>query len=131
MGNSPEKIKNLSIHIENSAGTYKSFETEGDLLWERYPLKGVTYPVDYGYIDGYQGEDGAELDVFVGSGNLNGYMKVWRMDVPEETKFFKDLTLDELDKVLETFKSVLVSHKRIINPNLFFKEIEKFKIEKK
>jgi hypothetical protein len=125
-----EKIPELKIHIENPAGTYKSFQTEDDPVWEKYPLKGVTYPVDYGYIEGYQGEDEAELDVFIGSGDLNGYIKVSRMDVPEETKFFKNLTQEELDKVIETFKPVLINYQIIGYKDLFIREIEKFKINK-
>lgn len=104
-------MNNLNIKIENKAGTYKSFHTEGDPVWEKYPLKGVTYPVDYGYIEGYTGEDEAELDVFVGSGNLNGYIKVWRMDVPEETKIFVSLTQGELEAVIKEFQPVLLSHR--------------------
>ena len=55
-------MSNLNITIENKAGTYKSFYTEGDPVWDKYPLKGATYPVDYGCIEGYTGEDEAELD---------------------------------------------------------------------
>lgn len=103
-------MNNLNIKIENKAGTYKSFHTEGDPVWEKYPLKGVTYPVDYGYVEGYKGEDGADLDVFVGSGNLNGYIKVWRLDVPEETKIFLSLTQGELEAVIKEFQPILLSH---------------------
>lgn len=118
-----EIFNNFKIEIENPAGSHKSF---GDN--EEYPLKGVTYPVDYGFIEGFQGEDGAELDVFVGSGNLNGYFKVWRLDVPEETKFFKNLTQEELDKVLEAFKPVLVSHHIIDDEDKFLVELTKFRV---
>jgi hypothetical protein len=102
-------MDNLNITIENPKGTYKSFEIEGDPVWENYPLKGVTYPVDYGYIEGYIGEDGVELDVFVGTGNLYGYIKVTRMDVPEETKFFIRLTEQELKEVCKVFSPVLIT----------------------
>lgn len=118
-----EILNNLKIEVENPAGSYKSF---GDN--EEYPLKGVTYPVDYGFIEGLQGEDGDPLDVFVGSGNLNGYIKVWRLDVPEETKFFKNLTQEELEKVLEVFKPVLLSHETISDEEKFLVELAKFRV---
>lgn len=123
-----EKVNDLKIEIENPAGTYKSFQTEGDPVWERYPLKGVTYPVDYGYISGYKGEDGAELDIFVGSGDLNGFIKIWRLDVPEETKFFTNVTENELAQILEVFGPVLVAHKILINHHDFIEEIKKFEV---
>jgi len=91
--------------------------------------QGVTYPVDYGCIDGYKGEDEAELDIFVGSGHKNGYIKVWRLDVPEETKFFIKLTDEELNDVLQVFKPVLLKYE-ILDDKNFVSEIEKFKIHK-
>ncbi len=118
-----------NIHIENPAGTYKSFEDDSSPESQRYPLKGVTYPVDYGYADGHEGEDGAELDMFVDSGDLNGFIKVWRLDVPEETKFFTNVTQEELDKIIEAFKPVLISSKVISDQNEFTKEMEKFKVK--
>ena len=116
------------ITIENLKGSYKSFEIDNDPVWDSYPLKGVTYPVDYGCIAGYTGEDEDELDVFVGSGKQNGYIKVWRLDVPEETKFFIKLTYEELSDVLEVFKPVLLKHE-ILNDTRFISKIEKFKIK--
>lgn len=127
MENAPKHVGELMIHIENSAGTYKSFEIEGDPLWQDYPLKGVTYPVNYGYIEGYEGEDGAELDIFVGTGDINGFIKMSRKDVPVETKFFKNLTQEELKEVLEAFEPVLLSHHIIPDQESFLKEIETFK----
>jgi hypothetical protein len=43
------KILDLKIVIENLRGSYKKF---ADSL-EEYPILGVTFPVHYGYIDGY------------------------------------------------------------------------------
>ena len=117
------------IIIENPKGSYKSFETENDAVWNSYPLKGVTYPVDYGCIDGYKGEDEAELDIFVGSRKKNGYIKIWRLDVPEETKFFIKVTDEELANVLKVFKPVHLKHE-ILDDENFVSEIEKFKIHK-
>jgi hypothetical protein len=121
-----KNISNYNITIENPKGTYKSFGIEGDEVWKTYPLKGVTYPVDYGSIEGYQGEDGADLDVFVGTGDVSGYIVVWRLDVPTETKMFINLTLGELEAVKKEFDPVL--REAIILDNVAFAEkIVKFK----
>ena len=106
-------ITRNDIVIENPKGSYKSFEAEDASVSTDYPLKGVTYPVDYGYIEGHEGEDGAELDVFVGTGDLCGFMVVWRLDVPKETKMFINVTQDELDQILEAFKPVVLSHEAL------------------
>ncbi|MSR79055.1 MAG: hypothetical protein EXS59_02835 [Candidatus Taylorbacteria bacterium] len=110
----PEKVLNsetaenkLKIVIENPKGSYKSFEIENDPVWKDYPLAGVTYPVDYGYIKGYQSEDGQDLDVFKGSGDLNGYIKIWRCDVPIETKIAMNVTQKEWNEVIKTFVPVI------------------------
>ena len=105
----PRSVEYLNslIVIENPKGTYKSFEIEGDPLWEKYPLAGVTYPVDYGYIGGYESEDGHDLDVFKGSGDRHGFMKIWRYDVPIETKFAINVTQEEWQEILEIFKPVI------------------------
>ena len=106
----PEKessFEQLKIHIENPKGSYKSFGIENDPIWKDYPLSGVTYPVDYGYIEGYQSEDGQDLDVFRGSGHLNGYIKVWRCDVPIETKIAMNVTQEEWDEIIKTFEPVI------------------------
>lgn len=111
----PERsLRNVMDHkivIENPKGSYKSFEIENDPIWKEYPLAGVTYPVDYGYIDGYKSEDGHDLDVFVGSGTLNGYIKIWRYDVPIETKFALKVTQKEWNEIIETFSSVIREQK--------------------
>lgn len=121
----PEKELNyeqLKIHIENPKGTYKSFEIENDPIWKDYPLSGVTYPVDYGYIEGYQSEDGQDLDAFKGSGDLNGYIKVWRCDVPIETKIVMNVTQEEWDEIVETFSPV-IKEKTLFNSD---SDLEKF-----
>ena len=107
MSEKESDLEKLEIHIENPKGTYKSFEIENDPIWKDYPLSGVTYPVDYGYIEGYQSEDGQDLDVFRGSGDLNGYIKVWRCDVPIETKIVINVTQDEWDEIVKIFSPVI------------------------
>lgn len=49
-----------TFRLEKQAGEYKDFGITAD---NPYPLKGVTYPVNYGDIPGYIGEDDANLDV--------------------------------------------------------------------
>jgi hypothetical protein len=105
-----EKIKSPylpHVVIENPKGSYKSFEIEDDPVWKDYPLAGVTYPVDYGYVEGYKSEDNEDLDIFVGSGDQNGYIRIWRYDVPIETKFVRNVTEDEWNQILKVFSPVL------------------------
>ena len=116
----------FKVVIENPKGSYKSFETENDPTWSSYPLKGVTYPVDYGCIEGYVGEDGADLDIFVGTGNSQGYIRVWRLDVPTETKFFMQISDSELEDIKNVFAPVLREVKMLTDAD-FTKEMEKFK----
>jgi hypothetical protein len=113
----------VKIQIENKKGSYKSFGNNPN-----YPLKGVTYPVDYGYIEGYTGEDDDPLDVFIGNhnGKLFGYIEVWRLDVPKETKMFMHLTQEELDKILQIFKPVLLDHKILLKTE-FNEKLNAFK----
>ncbi len=107
------------IVIENPKGSYKSFEIENDPLWKDYPLRGVTYPVDYGYIGGYESEDGHDLDVFIGSGDLYGYIKIWRCDVPVETKIIMNVREEEWDEIIMIFSPVIREKK-------FLDTIDKF-----
>lgn len=97
-----------SFRLEKNAGEYKDFQLSDN---DPYPLKGVTYPIDYGDIPNYVGEDGADLDVFVGSGAINGFMRVNRPELPDgETKFLVNVTEDEAAAVFEAFEPVLVSN---------------------
>lgn len=117
------KDMHYKIQIENKKGSYKSFGNDPN-----YPLKGVTYPVDYGYIEGYTGEDDDPLDIFIGNGNgkLFGYVEVWRLDVPKETKMFIYVTKEELEKILNAFKPVLKSYK-ILMQDEFDAKLNDFK----
>ena len=112
------KLFDLKIVIENLRGSYKKF---ADTL-EEYSILGVTFPVHYGYIDGYIGEDTHDLDVFVGSGEIHGIMRVNRDDVVGgiETKIIIYVTEKEFDEIKETYKLVIneikkVSEEEIIN----------------
>lgn len=98
-----------TFHVEKYAGEYKDFGSNSD-----YPLRGVTYPVDYGYIEGFVGEDGANLDVFVGTeGTLYGYIKVMRPELKDgEHKFYLNVTDEEEHAILRQFAPVLLEHGR-------------------
>ena len=112
------KLFDLKIVIENLRGSYKKY---ADTL-EEYPILGVTFPVHYGYIDGYIGEDTHDLDVFVGSGDIHGIMRVNRDDVVGgvETKLIIYVTEKEFDEIKEIYTLVIneikkVSEEEIIN----------------
>src|ERR1700712_411215 len=94
--------------VEKHAGERKDFGLAAD---DPYPLKGITYPVDYGEIAGYVTEDGTQLDLFVGSAH-NGIMGYIIVERPEleggEHKFYMQLTKTEERAVLGVFRSVLL-----------------------
>lgn len=113
-----------TFQIEKHAGEYKDFGNNND-----YPLKGVTYPVDYGDIEGYIGEDGAQLDFFVGTdGDKHGFIKVFRPELPDgEHKFYVNLTDDEENAVINEFKSVITEQVRFNSIDDLVRDIQRFK----
>jgi len=121
----PEPLNTFVIDVPKD--TYYDFELEVN---STYPLKGVTYPVDYGNVPGYKAEDGHELDLFVGSdtnGKL-GYFLVERgYHIPNEHKFYVGLTDSDLDKILSELKPVLIENKEISTISDLLSAIEKFK----
>lgn len=123
----PSPLSNFVVDVPEN--TYYDFKLEPD---STYPLPGVTYPVDYGNIPGYIGEDTHELDLFVGN-DLNGkagYVVVQRGEViPDEHKFYAGLTEEEVSRVLEELQPVLIKHKRFDNLNELLEMIEQFKDE--
>lgn len=123
--NLPEPFRNFVC--EQQAGEYKDFHVAEN---DPYPIKGVTYPTEYGYIPGYLGEDGHDLDMFKGTGNLLGFLKVWRPDVEGEveTKILVDLTEDEEEAVFRAFAPVMRGHERFKDYAMLVSFIEKFKI---
>lgn len=112
--------------IENGRGSYKDFQlSPGDT----YPLAGITYPVDYGCLPGFTGEDGAELDFLVGSkidGKV-GYILIWRNDVPSEHKYYVAMTEEELGASLEIYKPVTLNHITLSGVPQLLVSIEHFK----
>ena len=109
MNNLPKPFD--TFRLEKRPGEYKDFQIADD---DPYPLKGVTFPVNYGDITGYTGEDKHPLDLFVGTGNLYGYIIMHRPDIEAETehKFYLNLTEEEETAVKKEFEPVLRGHKR-------------------
>jgi len=107
-------------------GEYKDFAVEDN---DPYPLKGVTYPTNYGDIPGYTGEDGHPLDLFIGTGDLLGYFLMYRPELQTgiEHKFYLNLTKEEEAAVLEEFKPVLRGHARFASIDALQQAIEPFK----
>lgn len=113
-----------TFRIEKRAGEYKDFATANT----DYPLKGVTYPVDYGDIEGYLGEDGANLDLFLGSGHLHGYFVVFRPELKNgEHKFYLNLTNEEEAAVLAQFAPVITEQNRFDTYEDLVKAVEPFR----
>lgn len=86
-------FQGLPIVVENKAGTYRTWQDQSG-------KSGKTKMVhDYGYIDGYHGVDGDEVDVYTGPNDKSEWVFiVHQMNSPE----FKDF--DE-DKVMLGFDS--------------------------
>jgi hypothetical protein len=91
--------------LEQPAGSVKRLELPN------YPLTEIKYPVDYGSLPEFIGEDDNDLDCFKGSlqGGNAGMLRVWRPDVTGnvETKFFIDCSLKEIAELLYVFHSVI------------------------
>jgi hypothetical protein len=110
------KLFDLTFVIENLRGSYKKF---ADTL-DEYPILGVTFPTHYGYIEGYTGEDAHDLDVFIGSGDLHGIMRVNRDDVEGgiETKFIIYVTEKEFEEIKETYALVINEMKQMTEESI-------------
>ena len=125
MNNLPKPFD--TFRLEKNPGEYKDFQIAKD---DPYPLKGVTFPTKYGDIAGYTGEDGHPLDLFVGTGDLCGFILMHRPDIEAEAtehKFYINLTEDEETAVLKEFEPVLRGHERLRSLNELQNAIERFK----
>jgi len=114
-----------AIFVEMQPGDYKDFGSASD-----YPLRGVAFVTQYGYLSGYKGEDDAELDFFVGSQlhGLCGSFVVFRPELANgEHKFYIAMSKDELRKTLEEYKPVVLAHKPLTNTDALLEEIKEFK----
>lgn len=114
--------------VDQPKGSYREFAPPGST----YPLKGVTYPTDYGYLPGYQGEDEAELDFFKGTGKQHGSFRVRRDDVPGgETKFMTDMTPKERTAVLRAYRPVLQGRAISLDEAGLWQAMQQFKLPEK
>src|SRR4051812_48262438 len=88
-----------SFQLDVPANRYYDFEVPAS---RNYPLRGVTYPVDYGHTPSHTAEDGHELDLFVGN-SANGLCGAIIVDrgesIPNEKKFYVALAAQELHKI--------------------------------
>jgi len=117
---SDEKI---NYSIEYKSGEIKTIDDDD------YPLKQIKYPVDYGIINGgYIAEDDDDLDIFVGSGDLFGYITVYRPDCVgfKETKMIYKVTKIEYNRIKKEFSKVLLDEKKLTEDK-FYKFIKKYK----
>ncbi|MES3004481.1 MAG: hypothetical protein V4690_00030 [Patescibacteria group bacterium] len=115
----------LKIVIENPKGTYKKFADSLD----EYPILGVTFPTHYGYIDGYASEDGHDLDLFIGSGDVHGIMRVNREEEGKhyiETKILLYVTESEYLEIEKEYKLVIAAMRKV-NENEVTEIISGFK----
>ncbi len=102
------KLTDLRFTIENPSGSYKKFADSLD----EYPILGVTYPTHYGYIEGFTGEDGNDLDIFMGNGNVFGTLVVERPSETgpyTETKMIFGVNQAEWEAIKATFELVTKS----------------------
>jgi hypothetical protein len=113
------------IVIENLKGSYKKFADSLD----EYPILGVTFPCEYGYIEGYKGEDDADLDIFLGSGDTFGYMIVRRDDARGglETKILYKISNEEIEQIKEEYGPVLDSVTILNSEQEILDYIQRFK----
>lgn len=121
----PEPLNQFVLDIP--ANQYYDFELPPD---STYPLKGVTYPVDYGHIPGYTTEDGHELDLFVGlqADGETGYVLVDRGEtMPNEHKFFVGLSQEEAEEITRQLAPVLVEHKPLNGMSGLLEAIKQYK----
>lgn len=121
----PDPLNQFVLDIP--ANQYYDFELPPD---STYPLKGVTYPVDYGHIPGYTTEDNHELDLFVGTqpDGETGYVIIDRGEtMPNEHKFYVALTDEEAEEVTKQLEPVLVEHKTLNGLPDLLEAIKKFK----
>jgi hypothetical protein len=116
-----ELAKMLSgFTVDQPRGSYRRFRDPSDAVLKDYPIEGVTYPTDYGYLPGYVGEDDDDLDVFKGSGGKHGVMRVNRPDVKggSETKLLYGMTPEEMSAVISAFGPVVNSRRELAEAEL-------------
>ena len=123
----PQAVKHvggLELLVDRPKGTQKTWQLPDGPVTR-------TYPVDYGYLPGHKGEDGEDLDFFVGSQADKGWHGSFHKKkhefspegqrtgrtLPDETKYFAGLSPEEHSEVLKMFDgpSGLVSNHRFFS----------------
>jgi hypothetical protein len=126
-----EKTASLmsGFQVDRPRGSYKQFRDPADPLLKDYPIEGVTYPTDYGFLPGYVAEDDDDLDVFKGSGSTHGFMRVSRPDARggAETKFMYGLTPEEFAAVTAAFRPVLSGEPETVDEATLVGRLASFK----
>ncbi len=121
----PQPLRDFVVDVP--ANQYYDFELSPG---STYPLKGVTYPVDYGNIPGYTAEDAHELDFFVGKavdGEAGSLVVDRGSSIGYERKFYVGLTKEELALVLKELEPVLVDHQELSDVDAVLAAIEPYK----
>ncbi len=121
----PEPLSTFVVDVP--ANQYYDFRLAPD---SNYPLKGVTYPVDYGNIPGYTAEDTHELDFFVGNstdGEAGSIVVDRGASIGHERKFYVALTKDELGLILQELKPVLIEHQKLTDIDSLLVAIQPYK----
>jgi hypothetical protein len=97
------------IVIEQHRGTYNPPVDDGDLF--TYPLEGLTFFFDYGYIPDFPAEDGNPTNVFVGTGDLNTFMVIDAPTLPggKETKVLYQVTLEEFHGIIAIHHAIVIT----------------------
>ncbi len=121
----PEPLNTFVVDVP--ANQYYDFELAPD---SDYPLKGVTYPVDYGNIPGYTAEDSHELDFYVGN-EVNGEIGCVLVDrgarIGNEHKFYVAVTKEELTLILNELEPVLVERTKLPDMQSLLVAIETYR----
>lgn len=116
-----------AFKLEHPKGTRRVLFDDDDEFPD-YPLRDITYPVDYGSLPGHEGEDGDDLDAFVGTGHLSGSFTVRRPEsFRTETKFYHRLTPAEKERVLRTYAPVLAGHEALDTPDALAEAVGRFR----
>jgi len=90
-------------------------------------MTGVTYSVDYGYIEGFTGEDGMGLDVSSSAPAICSAASRCERSVSRRRPSSSRVTKAELEQILPAFEPVLL-RSRTISEHTFMGEIARFKI---
>lgn len=93
--------RGLKIQIENPAGTVRHGKSKTGVEWH------AEMPYDYGYIDGSEGVDGDEVDVFLGPNKSAQFVYIMHQLKKESGEFDEQkcfLGFDNLQQAKEAYR---------------------------